>query len=103
MFGKGKILKHGAQAEAVVVDSGMSGYSNGKGINKWHLKLQVHFEDGTTVDASCSAYPTGRSAPSTPATSSPSATGRRTARRSRSTATRWSPRPGRAARRAAPA
>lgn len=59
MFGKGKILKHGEQAEAVVLDSDMSGYSNSHGINKWHLKLQVHFDDGTTVDASCSAYPTG--------------------------------------------
>jgi hypothetical protein len=37
----------------------MSGYSNSHGINKWHLKLRVRFDDGTTVDASASAYPTG--------------------------------------------
>ncbi|OJU84939.1 MAG: hypothetical protein BGO11_19140 [Solirubrobacterales bacterium 70-9] len=59
MFDKRKILKHGEHAEAVVLDSSMSGYSNSKGINKWHLKLRVHFDDGSTVEASCSAYPTG--------------------------------------------
>lgn len=59
MFGKRKILKHGERAEAVVLSSDMSGYSNSKGINKWHLKLRVRFDDGTTVDASTSAYPTG--------------------------------------------
>ncbi|HTR75373.1 MAG TPA: hypothetical protein VMH33_08980 [Solirubrobacterales bacterium] len=59
MFGKGKVLKHGERAEAVVLDSKMSGYSNSKGINKWHLELRVRFDDDTTVDASCSAYPTG--------------------------------------------
>jgi hypothetical protein len=59
MFGKRKILKDGEPAEAVVLDSDMSGYSNSHGINKWHLKLQVHFDDGTTVDVKCSAYPTG--------------------------------------------
>ncbi len=59
MFDKRKIQKHGERADAVVVDSVMSGYSNSHGINKWHLKLRVRFEDGSTVDASCSAYPTG--------------------------------------------
>jgi hypothetical protein len=59
MFGKGRILKHGERAEAIVLESDMSGYSNSKGINKWHLKLRVRFDDDTTVEASCSAYPTG--------------------------------------------
>jgi hypothetical protein len=59
MFGKGKILKHGERAEAIVLESDMSGYSNSHGINKWHLKLRVRFDDDTTVDTSCSAYPTG--------------------------------------------
>jgi hypothetical protein len=59
MFGKGKILKHGERAEAIVLESDMSGYSNSKGINKWHLKLRVRFDDDTTVETSCSAYPTG--------------------------------------------
>ncbi len=59
MFGKRKILKDGERAEAIVVHSDMSGYSNSHGINKWHLKLQVRFDDDTTVEASCSAYPTG--------------------------------------------
>jgi len=59
MFGKGKILKHGEPAEAIVLESDMSGYSNSKGIDKWHLKLRVRFDDDTTVEASCSAYPTG--------------------------------------------
>ncbi|HTT95089.1 MAG TPA: DUF3592 domain-containing protein [Solirubrobacterales bacterium] len=59
MFGKRKILKDGEKAEAVVVDSDMSGYSNSKGINKWKLKLRVRYDDGSTVDVSCSAYPTG--------------------------------------------
>jgi hypothetical protein len=59
MFGKGKVLKHGERAEAIVLESDMSGYSNSHGINKWHLKLRVRFDDDTTVEASCSAYPTG--------------------------------------------
>ena len=59
MFDKHKIQKHGEQAEAVVLDSTMSGYSNSHGINKWHLRLRVQFEDGTTEEAACSAYPTG--------------------------------------------
>jgi len=59
MFDKRKIQKHGEQAEAVVIDSTMSGYSNSHGINKWHLRLRVQFEDGSTEEAACSAYPTG--------------------------------------------
>jgi hypothetical protein len=59
MFGKRKTLKHGESAEAIVLASDMSGYSNSKGINKWHLKLRVRFDDDTTVETSCSAYPTG--------------------------------------------
>ena len=60
MFGRGnKIRKGGETAEAIVVSSDMSGYSNSHGINKWHLKLQVRYPDGSTADASCSAYPTG--------------------------------------------
>jgi hypothetical protein len=59
MFDKRKIQKHGERAEAVVTDSTMSGYSNSHGINKWHLRLRVQFEDGTTEEAACSAYPTG--------------------------------------------
>lgn len=59
MFDKRKIQKHGEQAEAVVIDAVMSGYSNSHGINKWHLRLRVRFDDDTTVEATCSAYPTG--------------------------------------------
>jgi hypothetical protein len=59
MFGKSKVLKDGEKAEAVVLDSDMSGYSNSKGINKWKLKLRVQFDDGSTIEAKCSAYPTG--------------------------------------------
>jgi hypothetical protein len=59
VFGKRKILKHGERAEAIVVGSDMSGFSNSDGINKWHLKLRVRFDDGATVNTSCSAYPTG--------------------------------------------
>lgn len=59
MFGKKKIQKHGEQAKAVVLESTASGYTNGKGIRKWHLKLRVQFEDGSTGEASCSGYPAG--------------------------------------------
>jgi hypothetical protein len=59
MFGKRSIQKHGRQAEAVVVASDMSGYSNGHGIHKYHLKLRVQLAEGATVDAKCNAYPTG--------------------------------------------
>ncbi len=57
MFGKRRIQKHGEQAKAVVLDSDMSGYSNSKGLQKWKLKLRVQFDDGSTVEASCSGYP----------------------------------------------
>jgi hypothetical protein len=59
MFGKGKIEKHGESAEAVVLESDMSGYSNSHGINKWHLKLRVRYADDTYGEVKCSAYPTG--------------------------------------------
>jgi hypothetical protein len=59
MFGKRSIQKHGRQAEAVVLASDMSGYSNSHGINKYHLELRVHLAGGATVDAKCGAYPTG--------------------------------------------
>ncbi len=59
MFGKRKILKHGTQAEAVVVGADASGYSNSHGIDKFHLKLRVKLDDGSIIDAACSAYPTG--------------------------------------------
>jgi hypothetical protein len=59
MFGKGKILKHGEPAEALVTDADKSGYSNNHGINKWHLKLLVRYPDETTGNVTCSAYPTG--------------------------------------------
>jgi hypothetical protein len=56
VFGKSKILKNGERANAAVVDSDMSGLSNSHGAHKWHLKLKVQFDDGTTADVSCSAY-----------------------------------------------
>jgi hypothetical protein len=59
MFGKRKISKDGERAEAIVLSSDMSGYSNSHGINKCHLTLRVRFDDGTTVETKCSAYPTG--------------------------------------------
>ncbi|MFT3866466.1 MAG: hypothetical protein QM729_19575 [Solirubrobacterales bacterium] len=60
MFGKGKKIRNeGQTAQAIVLASDMSGYSNGKGINKSHLKLRVQFDDGSTAEVSCSAYPTG--------------------------------------------
>jgi hypothetical protein len=59
MFGKRSIRKHGRQAEAVVVGADMSGYSNSHGIHKYHLELRVQLAQGATVDAKCSAYPTG--------------------------------------------
>jgi hypothetical protein len=59
MFGKRKILKDGEKAQAVVLDSDMSGYSNSKGIHKYHLQLRVQFDDGSTVETKCSAYPAG--------------------------------------------
>jgi hypothetical protein len=58
MFGKGRIQKHGEQAKAVVLDSDMSGYQNSKALRKWKLTLRVQFDDGSTGEASCSAYPT---------------------------------------------
>lgn len=60
MFGKDrKIRKEGETAEAIVLSAAMSGYSNSKGINKWHLHLRVQFPDGSTDEVATSAYPTG--------------------------------------------
>jgi hypothetical protein len=56
VFGKNKLLKNGAIARAAVLSSDMSGMSNGKGAHKWKLELKVQFDDGTTGEASCSAY-----------------------------------------------
>ncbi len=59
MFGKRKIQKDGEQAKAVILDAKASSYTNSKGIRKYHLDLRVQFDDGTTEEASCTAYPTG--------------------------------------------
>jgi hypothetical protein len=60
VFGNGKkVLRDGEAAEAVVLGSDMSGYSNSHGINKWHLKLRVRYDDDTYGEVWCSAYPTG--------------------------------------------
>lgn len=56
MFGKRKLLKNGAKAKAVVVDSDMTGMSNSQGAHKWRLRLSVQFDDGTTAEVSCHAY-----------------------------------------------
>jgi len=56
MFGKGKVLKNGAKAQAVIRDSDMTGLSNSHGAHKWRLELRVQFDDGTTADVSCKAY-----------------------------------------------
>jgi hypothetical protein len=59
MFGRRKTNKDSEQGEAVVLGADMSGYSNSHGINKWHLHLRVKYDDGSMVETSCSAYPTG--------------------------------------------
>jgi hypothetical protein len=59
MFGKRKTTKDGERGEAVVLGADMSGHSNSHGINKWHLHLRVKYNDGSTAETSCSAYPTG--------------------------------------------
>jgi hypothetical protein len=60
MFGKGKkIRREGESAEAIVLKSDMSGYSNSHGINKWHLELRVRYADDSYGEVECSAYPTG--------------------------------------------
>ena len=56
MFGKRKLRKHGAKAQAVIVDSDMTGFSNNSGAHKWKLDLRVQFDDGTTAETSCSAW-----------------------------------------------
>jgi hypothetical protein len=56
VFGKRKILKTGAEAQAVVVSSDMTGMSNSHGAHKWCLDLRVQFNDGTTADVTCHAY-----------------------------------------------
>jgi hypothetical protein len=56
LFGKRKILKNGAKAQAVIRSADMSGLSNSHGAHKWRLELRVQFDDGTTIDASCRAW-----------------------------------------------
>src|ERR1700761_315649 len=60
MFGKGnKVLRDGRAAEAVVLKSDASGYSNSHGITKWHLELRVRYDDDSYGEVKCNAYPTG--------------------------------------------
>ena len=56
MFGKRKRLKNGVKAQAVVRSADKSGLSNSHGAHKWHLQLSVQFDDGSTGEASCSAW-----------------------------------------------
>jgi hypothetical protein len=57
MLGKHKkVLKSGAQAQAVVLESDMGGLSNSHGANRWKLRLRVQFDDGTTSEVTCHAY-----------------------------------------------
>lgn len=56
MFGKRKLLKNGAKAQAVIRSADMSGLSNSHGAHKWRLELSVQFDDGSTGEASCSAW-----------------------------------------------
>jgi hypothetical protein len=57
MFGQHKkVLKSGAQAQAVVLESDMGGLSNSHGANRWKLRLRVQFDDGTTSEVTCHAY-----------------------------------------------
>jgi hypothetical protein len=56
MFGKRKLLKNGAKAQAAVRSADMSGLTNSHGAHKWRLELSVQFDDGSTAIASCSAW-----------------------------------------------
>lgn len=56
VFGKRKVLKNGAKAQAAVVSSDMTGMSNSHGAHKWRLDLHVQFDDGSTADVTCHAY-----------------------------------------------
>lgn len=57
MFGrKGKLLKDGAQAEALVLENEMGGTTNSHGARRYALKLRVAFPDGTDGEVSCHAW-----------------------------------------------
>lgn len=57
MFGRGKkIREHGAQAQAVVLDSEMGSRQNSHGARNHKLTLRVQFDDGTTTEAKCTVW-----------------------------------------------
>jgi hypothetical protein len=52
-IGKGKVLREGAQAHGVVVESRPpAGTATGGVGNIYHVKVRVHFKDGSTADVS---------------------------------------------------
>jgi hypothetical protein len=56
MFEKRRLRKHGLKARAVIRSCDMTGLSNSHGARKWKLDLEVTYEDGTTGEASCTAW-----------------------------------------------
>ena len=52
MFGKAKLLRDGAQAQGLVIESKIATSGQGGTVDKYDVKLRVRFEDGSAAEIS---------------------------------------------------
>ena len=52
MFGKGKLLRDGAEAQGLVIESNIATSGQGGTVDRYEVKLRVQFDDGLTAEVS---------------------------------------------------
>ena len=52
MFGKGKLLRDGAEAQGVVIESIVATSGEGGTVDKYKVKVRVRFDDGSSAEIS---------------------------------------------------
>lgn len=52
MFGKGKLLRDGAEAQGLVIESNIAASGQGGTVDKYEVKVRVRFGDGSTAEIS---------------------------------------------------
>lgn len=52
MFGKGKLLRDGAKAQGLVIESNIATSGQGGTVDKYDVKVRVQFDDGSTAEIS---------------------------------------------------
>ncbi len=56
MFGKGKLLRDGAEAQGVVIDSLIATGADGGTVDDYEVKVRVRFDDGSTAEVAGKLY-----------------------------------------------